>query len=96
MAVTTGVPRHRAGKSIGRRTLETLGAPSALRLKLDRSSIQAKRGDLAFVTVEVVDVQARLIPDLVQVVELAVSGPAELVAFGNANPRGVASFRQPA
>jgi beta-galactosidase len=85
----------RAGKPIGRRTLETVGAPAAIRLKADRPRIRADRSDLAFVTVEVVDAQGRVLPDGVQVVELALTGPAELAAFGAANPRGVASFRQP-
>lgn len=46
-------------------------------------------------TVEVVDAKGRVVPDAVAVLEAAVSGPVELAAFGNANPRGVASFRQP-
>jgi len=86
---------YRGGKVIGRRTLDTVGPPAALRVKVDRPRIRAARDDLAYVTVEVVDAQGRLVPDAVAVVETALSGPAELAAFGSANPRGVASFRQP-
>jgi len=39
--------------------------------------------------------QAPSFTDAVHVVQADVTGPVELVAFGNANPRGVASFRQP-
>jgi beta-galactosidase len=46
------------------------------------------------VTIEILDKSGRLVPDAVHVLRANVSGPVELVAFGNANPRGVASFRQ--
>jgi beta-galactosidase len=84
-----------AGRSIGRRVLETAGPAAAVRLKVDRPRITASRDDLAHVTVEIVDAAGRLVPDAVHVLRTSVSGGAELVAFGNANPRGVASFRQP-
>ena len=82
------------GKQIGRRKLETVGQPAALRLKVDRKRLTPDRDQLAYVTVEVLDKSGKLVPDAVQVLRASVSGPLELVAFGNANPRGVASFRQ--
>ena len=84
-----------AGKPIGRRELETVGELASIRLRADRPQIRADRNDLAYFTVEILDARGRLVPDAVQVVEVGLSGPAELAAFGNANPRGVASFRQP-
>jgi beta-galactosidase len=84
-----------AGQQIGHRTLETAGTAAALRLAVDRPGIAASLDDLAYVTVEVVDVAGRLVPDAVHVVRASVTGAIELAAFGNANPRGVASFRQP-
>lgn len=86
---------YRQGAQVGRCMLETAGASAALRVRADRSSIRASRNDLAFVTIEIVDAQGRLVPDAVSVVEIALSGPARLAGFGNANPRGVASFQQP-
>jgi beta-galactosidase len=82
------------GKKVGRRKLETAGAPAALRLTVDRKRIALSRDELAYVTVDVLDKPGRLVPDAVQVLRASVDGPAELVAFGNANPRGLASFRQ--
>ena len=84
-----------AGRQIGRRVLETVGVAAALRLKVDRPRIAASRNDLAHVTVEVVDATGRLVPDAVHVLRASLTGAIELAAFGNANPRGVASFRQP-
>lgn len=83
------------GKRVGRRVLETVGAPAALRLRIDRARVRADRNDLAHVTVEIVDARGRLVPDAVAVVEAAFSGPVRLAAFGNANPRGIGSFQQP-
>ena len=84
-----------AGRQIGRRVMETVGVAAALRLKVDRPRIAASRNDLAHVTVEVVDATGRLVPDAVHVLRASLTGAIELAAFGNANPRGVASFRQP-
>lgn len=82
------------GKPIGRRKLETAGDPAALGLKADRKRITTDRNQLAYVTIDVLDRSGRLVPDAVEVLRASISGPVELVAFGNANPRGVASFRQ--
>nr|WP_301287333.1 hypothetical protein [Sphingobium sp. OAS761] len=89
------VSAYAGGKQIARRKLETAGGPAALHLAVDRKRITSSRNELAYVTVEILDKAGRLVPDAVHVVEAAVTGPVELVAFGNANPRGVASFRQP-
>ncbi len=86
---------YQGKKLLGRRTLETAGPPAALLLNIDRPRIGASRNDLAYVTVSVVDAQRRVVPDDVRVLQAALSGPVELSAFGNANPRGVASLKQP-
>jgi beta-galactosidase len=84
-----------AGKQIGQKVLETVAAPAALRLTPERARLSADHHDLAYVAVEILDAQGRLIPDAAHVLRTDVSGPARLVGFGNANPRGVASFQQP-
>ena len=43
-------------------------------------------GDLAYVTVEIVDAAGRRVPWAEDSVEVTVSGPAELLALGTANP----------
>jgi beta-galactosidase len=48
---------------------------------------------LAFVSVEIVDASGVLVPDADCEVELCLSGPAELAAFGNADPLDVSSLR---
>ncbi len=51
------------GKSVDTRSLTTSGAPASIRLSADRTALNADGGDIAFVTVEVVDAQGRLVPD---------------------------------
>jgi len=92
---TLVVTSYVGGKQTGRRKLETVGKAAGLRLITDRKRITSSRDELAYVTVEILDKSGRLVPDAVHVLQAAVSGPVELVAFGNANPRGVASFSQP-
>ena len=53
----------------------------------------AGRADISYVAVEVIDGQGRRVPDTIRTIELAVSGPAELIGFGSANPLAVGSFQ---
>ncbi len=84
----------RNGRAIGKRVLETAGPAAALRLQIDRAQVRADRGDLCYVTADILDSAGRPVPDAVHVLDVKLIGPVELAAFGNANPRGVGSFRQ--
>jgi beta-galactosidase len=78
---------------LARQQLQTVGAAAAVRVTPERSRAGAARGDLSFVGLSIVDEQGRVLPDAMQKVDLAITGPAELVAFGSANPFAVGSFR---
>ena len=87
------VTAYLAGRKIGSRKLETAGAAASLRLKLDRSEIAATE------TISPMSWRAStrsagwcLTP---RILRLSLNGGAELATFGNVNPRGLASFRQP-
>ena len=56
------------------RTLLTAGAPAAVRLTADRSTICADRSDLAYVAAEVVDARGEIVPGASVPIEFAVSG----------------------
>ena len=64
-------------------------------LRPDRTNLKKTRDDLSYVMVQVVDEAGRLVPDAVIPVSFTVTGAGELAALGNANPKDVASFRQP-
>ncbi len=83
------------GQEIGNVTFKTVGKAHKLALKPDRSKLNASRDDLGFVMVQVLDEQGSAVPDAVVPVTFAVSGEAEIAAVGSANPKDVASFRQP-
>nr|WP_281397076.1 sugar-binding domain-containing protein [Sphingobium boeckii] len=84
---------YRDGVEIGRRRLETIGAPAAVRLRTERSDRSAGRQALTYVSAEVVDAQGRIIPEGDHEIAVSVQGAGELLAFGSANPMAVGSYR---
>ena len=87
------VVAFRSGAEIARRRLETVSAPAAIRLTQQPFSGGAQRSDISFVGVELVDAHGRLIPGLTREIGLSVSGPAELIAFGSADPMAIGSLQ---
>jgi beta-galactosidase len=73
------------GKETARTALKTASAPAALRLSPDRAQINAAYGDLAYITVEVVDKNDRVVKHAGHEVVFEVSGAGELIAVGTAN-----------
>ena len=82
-------------REIGSLVFTTTGKPSRVVLAGDRPELRASRDDLAYVMVTVVDDAGRTVPDATIPVSFSVRGAGELAAVGNANPKDVASFRQP-
>lgn len=76
-------------------TFTTTGKPHRLVLRPDRAKLKNTRDDLSYVLVQAVDQNGRLVPDAVVPVSFTVTGAGEIAAVGNANPKDVASFRQP-
>lgn len=67
--------------------LQTAGAPARIRLTADRQQLTADGQSLAFVTVEIVDAQGRVVPEAQQQLKVEVKGSATLLAVGNADIR---------
>ena len=67
--------------------LQTAGEAKAIRLTADRTTIKADGQDLAFITVELTDVQGTLNALAANDLTATVSGPATLIGFGNADIR---------
>lgn len=83
------------GRKIASYALNTVGTAARLNLNVDREKVRASRGELAFVSVEIVDAAGAPVPDIVREINFHVQGAGELAAVGNANPKDVASFRRP-
>ncbi|MCF8357900.1 MAG: DUF4982 domain-containing protein [Prolixibacteraceae bacterium] len=83
------------GKEIASKELRTTGAPAKIKLIADRSTIEASRNDLSYISVEVTDDEGHVIPDAAVPVTLTVSGVGEIAGSGNANPTDMKSFNSP-
>ena len=66
-------------------TLQTAGEATAIRLTADRTGLQADGQDLAFITVELTDADGIVNLTANNELTASVSGPATLLAFGNAD-----------
>jgi beta-galactosidase len=72
--------------------LRTAGTPAALRLIPDRDTIDSQYGNLAYITVEIVDQDGCVVPTAEHEVTFEVSGAGELIAVGTANPSSEESY----
>ncbi len=77
---------YTGAKEVGRYALSTTGAPAALRLTADRENLQAAYGDLAYITVEVVDRSGATVRYADPEITFTLSGAGDLIAVGAANP----------
>jgi len=84
---------YRGGAKVAERSLVTCGAPQSLRLTADRNPIWADPNDLAYVTVEAVDVEGRPVPTADNAVVFSVTGAGHIAALGSNNPRHTEAYR---
>lgn len=82
------------GRDIATQTIETVDAAAGLRLAAEPEVLRADRGSVAHVLVQVVDSKGSRMPDTAIRIDFEVTGEAQIVAVGNANPRNVDSFRR--
>jgi beta-galactosidase len=67
-------------------TVETTGAPAAIRLSPDRTILRANSEDAVVVPVSILDAQGRLVPDARNRVTFALTGAGRILGVGNGNP----------
>ena len=77
---------YTGGREISRTRLETTGAPVQVRLTADKADLRADGHDLAYVDIEIVDREGRVVPDAEIRLCAGVSGQGWLAGFGTANP----------
>ena len=82
--VTTPLP-NREGQGGGSTLLQTAGTPSRIRMTADTQTLKADAQALAFITLELTDAKGVVNPNADNVLKASVSGPATLIAFGNAD-----------
>lgn len=77
------------------KTISTAGKPYAIKLSVDRSVISADTRDLAFIRVNVVDRQGRLVPYADNQIHFSVSGAGKYEAAASGNPASIELFQNP-
>jgi beta-galactosidase len=77
---------YHGGKVIAETRVETTGAPAAVRLAPDRSTINADGEDVSVFTVSVTDAQGRIVPVATNLVHFELSGPGRIIGVGNGDP----------
>jgi len=83
------------GKEVERKVLSTSGAPSGIRPVAEEQEIKAGREVITYIHVIVTDEAGNLVPDAAVPVAISISGPAELLAAGNAAPDQMESLKDP-
>ena len=74
------------GIEVSRKVLKTAGVPANIRLNPDRSSLNIAFGDLSYITIELLDAEGTLVPNINTNVYFTVYGAGSLLAVGNGNP----------
>lgn len=77
------VVTYKNGQPWAEAVQRTTGAATALRATSDRAQLRADGSDLAFVKVEIVDANGRMVPRTKPLLKFSVTGPADLVATDN-------------
>lgn len=77
---------YRGGRVVMTSRRVTTGAPAAVRLEADRTTIKADGRDLAVVTVEIRDASGNQVPIAGDLVRFEVQGPGRIIGVGNGDP----------
>jgi beta-galactosidase len=81
------------GKQAAESEISTTGESAAILLVTDRPHIQADRRDVAHITAQIVDDQARIVPDAANEIIFDVRGEARLIGVDNGDPQSHADFK---
>jgi beta-galactosidase len=85
----------RGGTETGRTAVRSASGPAVLQAVVDRAEIAADPGDLAFVTLTIVDRDGVPCGTAERLVAVVVEGPGVLQALGSANPASEEPFTRP-
>ncbi|WP_274365131.1 glycoside hydrolase family 2 TIM barrel-domain containing protein [Paenibacillus thermotolerans] len=87
------VAKDENGAVVGTDLAETAGAPAAVRLTADRSTVLADGKDLAFVTAEIVDAAGRVVPTAGHLIRFEAEGCGELAGVDNGDAASVEPYK---
>lgn len=76
--------------------LITAGAPQAISLSADRSSIKANGKDLSYIQVKILDKEGNVVSNIDDLnIKYEISGDGLLAGVANGNPKDMSSFKRP-
>ncbi len=84
-----------SGKAVSETTLQTAGAPSAIRLTAEGKTLQPGFDHIGFVRAEVVDARGIVVPNAAVPLSIKVSGAGTLAAADNGSPTDHTAFSSP-
>jgi beta-galactosidase len=74
------------GRAVAEETVQTTGAPAALKLMPDRASLTAGDEDVSIIKVAVTDANGRIMPLASNMIDFELSGPGRILGVGNGDP----------
>jgi beta-galactosidase len=83
---TLSAKGYNGGKAIAETKVETTGAPAAVQLRPDRSTLNADGEDVSVFTVSATDAQGRVVPVAANSIHFELSGPGKILGVGNGDP----------
>ena len=75
-----------SGEVVSATEEDTTGAPAAVELQPDRSTINADGEDISIITVSVHDEPGRVVPTASNLVHFSIQGPGKIIGIGNGDP----------
>lgn len=83
------------GEAVAEKEIHTAGKPYQIKLTADRNYIKADGKDLAYITVEVVDKEGNVCPDVNDLVQFEVKGAGKFRASANGDATSLDLFHEP-
>lgn len=77
---------RKGGKIVVEEEVRTTGAAAAIRLSVDRATINADERDVAHVKIDVIDENGNVVPNANEQVQIIVEGAGRLIGLDNGNP----------
>jgi beta-galactosidase len=77
---------YREGKEILTEQIATTGAPTAVQLAPNQTTLKADGEDVTVITVSVTDAQGRPVPNAANKIHFQLAGPGKTLGVGNGDP----------
>jgi len=84
---------RRGGKIVYEKEIRTTGLPAAVRLSVDRNSINADSQDVSHIKIEIVDANGWVVPNANNVIQLSVEGAGNFIGLDNGDPQDHTSMK---